>query len=670
MKLVDIPGVGPRLKERLVDHYGSEERALDAVMEGDIAGLLQVLSERQALSLLQAATAERYGATPGQFLATEEAERIYRALVGKIASHAHTEYARLKMGTVFPSDSIELIESNRRMAALAMDWAARLEGSEVIGLLRRIKPLREKAAGRAKGRAIVAGSLDSFQELKSRGLDRLIDIHLVESPRELFDIRSGYGHVCLTGGEIPSGDVEEAESLDDWYLVPEAVLSFFQENIDSLKAAAKASKLLEEALIPGFAEFASLEGLLSRLGQGNDSEAGRLEALLENLHKEVDDAVIWANSELKGRIEASSVTLAGMDILQVLGRGEGVRELFQVQMRGMFQEVLAEARDRTASRLDLLGQERVELDWVFASEVGFPLEIDRRALHQMEHRLRREIEASSLVERRELARALHDRKEEAERMVHEIMEFDFLHAIGSYAISHGMTLPEIVSEPSIGFLDGRNVSLEPAEPVSYSLGKTGLVEHEERVVILSGVNSGGKTTLLDLIAQIAILAQMGLPVPATKCRLSIFQELYYFSKSRGTLSAGAFETAMRKFSVVGNDSRKLVLADELEAITEPGASGRIIGSLLDELQRHDSVAVFVSHLAEEVTRFAETPVRVDGIEAEGLDKDNNLIVARSPRYDHLARSTPELILARLVRSTKGQEREFYQRLLDRFDKVA
>ncbi len=653
-----------------MDHYGSEEKALDAVMEGDIAGLLKVLSERQALSLLQAATAERYGARTGRILATEEAERIYRALVGKIASHAHTEYARLKMGTIFPSDSIELIDSNRRMAALAMDWAARLEGSDVIGLLRKIRPLREKAPGRAKGRAIVAGSLHAFQELKSRGLDRLIDIHLVESPRELFDIRSGYGHVCLAGGEIPAGDVEEAESLDDWYLVPEAVLSFFQENIESLKAAARASKLLEEAMIPGFAEFASLEGLLSRLGQGNKTETRRLEALLENLHKEVDDAVIWANSELKERIEASTVTLAGMDLLQVLGRGEGVRELFQVQMRGMFQEVLAEARDRTASRLDLLGPERVELDWVFASEVGFPLEIDRRALHQMEHRLRREIESSSLVESRKLARALHDRKEEAERMVHEIMEFDFLHAIGSYAISNGMTLPEIVSETSIGFLDGRNVSLEAAEPVSYSLGKTGLVEHEERVVILSGVNSGGKTTLLDLIAQIAILAQMGLAVPASKCRLSIFQELYYFSKSRGTLSAGAFETAMRKFSVVGNDSRKLVLADELEAITEPGASGRIIGSLLDELQRHDSVAVFVSHLAEEVTRFAETPVRVDGIEAEGLDKDNNLIVARSPRYDHLARSTPELILARLVRSTKGREQEFYQRLLDRFDKVA
>jgi dsDNA-specific endonuclease/ATPase MutS2 len=123
---------------------------------------------------------------------------------------------------------------------------------------------------------------------------------------------------------------------------------------------------------------------------------------------------------------------------------------------------------------------------------------------------------------------------------------------------------------------------------------------------------------------------------------------------------------MRKFAVVENDRKKLVLADELEAITEPGASARIIACMLDDLQRLGSVSVFVSHLAEDIRRFAETPVRVDGIEASGLDENNNLIVSRSPRYNHLARSTPELILDRLVRTTAGSEREFYARLLAKF----
>jgi dsDNA-specific endonuclease/ATPase MutS2 len=118
--------------------------------------------------------------------------------------------------------------------------------------------------------------------------------------------------------------------------------------------------------------------------------------------------------------------------------------------------------------------------------------------------------------------------------------------------------------------------------------------------------------------------------------------------------------------VVENQKRKLVLADELESITEPGASARIIACMLDELNLRESVAVFVSHLAEEVLRYAKTPVRVDGIEASGLDEENRLMVNRSPRYNFLARSTPELILDRLVRSSDGPEKEFYARLLAKF----
>ncbi|MHC1630737.1 MAG: P-loop NTPase family protein [Methanotrichaceae archaeon] len=173
--------------------------------------------------------------------------------------------------------------------------------------------------------------------------------------------------------------------------------------------------------------------------------------------------------------------------------------------------------------------------------------------------------------------------------------------------------------------------------------------------------------LLELMAQMVILAHMGMPVPAVSCKLSLFQEFYYFSKSKGTLGAGAFEATIRKFSVVANKRKKLVLADELEAITEPGASAKIIASLLDELARGESVAVFVSHLAEEVQRFVKTKVRIDGIESQGLDQKNSLIVDRNPRYNHLARSTPELIIDSLVRTTSGQEQMFYSRLLKKFE---
>ncbi|MBK7386166.1 MAG: hypothetical protein IPI63_05355 [Methanothrix sp.] len=50
MRLVDLPGVGPRLRERLKEHYGDEKKALQAVWEGDVPGLCRVLANARRCS--------------------------------------------------------------------------------------------------------------------------------------------------------------------------------------------------------------------------------------------------------------------------------------------------------------------------------------------------------------------------------------------------------------------------------------------------------------------------------------------------------------------------------------------------------------------------------------------------------------------------------------------
>ncbi|NYT02883.1 MAG: DNA mismatch repair protein MutS [Methanosarcinales archaeon] len=660
------------MRDRLVEHFGSEEGAVEALLGGEVAELTAVLSERQAVTLARWSRALQHGADPQEFLATEEAARVYEKILERMAGYTHTDYARLKMSTLFPTSSRELIEEFRTLAWSAREQVQRLEGCGMDRLLGAIRPLRHRSPTRIRDRVVAVTSSDLLRELKARGLDRTLDLQLVESRQELQDMVAGYSHVCLVGEDLDGGrdggsdQVERAESLEDWYLAPEAVLSYYQDNLKVLEPALQAAAILESRGFPTEKGLADLEKLIRRLGEGEDPEVRRIRGIMDLLTPCVDQETEWANAELKSRMEARSVTLAGADLLQAMGRGEGIKEIFAVQMRATFQGVLREARDRAASRLDLKGPEAVRLEEVFSSEMRYPLEINRQALHRLEQDLRQRLSSLTLKEKRSLARALLGHRERAARLVGFLLEFDFVYALGSFALQENLTMPRIVGTPALGIRGGRNLFLKDAKPVSYSLGETGLSEFKESVALLSGVNSGGKTSLLDLIAQVAILAQMGMPVPCEEAALSVFDQLYYFGKSRGTLSAGAFETAMKKFAVVENDLQKIVLADELEAITEPGASARIIACMLDELQQLGSVAVFVSHLAEEVRRFSTTAVRIDGIEAQGLDEDNNLVVNRTPRYHYLARSTPELILDRLVRTTSGQEREFYQRLLQRF----
>ncbi len=158
---------------------------------------------------------------------------------------------------------------------------------------------------------------------------------------------------------------------------------------------------------------------------------------------------------------------------------------------------------------------------------------------------------------------------------------------------------------------------------------------------------------------------MGLPVPADNVRLERFSELHYYAKTQGTLDAGAFESTLRDFRELADGaSNRLVLVDELESITEPGASAKIVAGILEALEDQSATAVFVSHLADEIREAADFSVAVDGIEAVGLE-DGELIVNRSPIKGRLARSTPELIVEKLADSD-GSESQFYHRLLQKF----
>ena len=48
----------------------------------------------------------------------------------------------------------------------------------------------------------------------------------------------------------------------------------------------------------------------------------------------------------------------------------------------------------------------------------------------------------------------------------------------------------------------------------------------ENIALLTGANSGGKTTLLETLTQISIMAQMGLPVSADKAEIKIVDEIH------------------------------------------------------------------------------------------------------------------------------------------------
>lgn len=160
---------------------------------------------------------------------------------------------------------------------------------------------------------------------------------------------------------------------------------------------------------------------------------------------------------------------------------------------------------------------------------------------------------------------------------------------------------------------------------------------------------------------------MGIGVCAKKAEIPKTDEIYYFTKQQ-SLNAGAFETFLRSFipSAVG-DKKKLILIDELESITELEAAIKIIIGFIELIQDKNNYAIIVTHMAPEILKQTQNiNIRVDGIEAQGLDENYNLIVDRNPKINYLAKSTPELILKRIYQKSDEPEKSIYKEILDKF----
>ena len=268
---------------------------------------------------------------------------------------------------------------------------------------------------------------------------------------------------------------------------------------------------------------------------------------------------------------------------------------------------------------------------------------------------------------------LEETSEDVDRTVETIENIALSISLARFAESYDLTEPRFRDEQVTGVVDARNLFLEAGgesvQPITYAVGDHALsvpgatVPPEgDRVTVLTGANSGGKTTLLETLCQVQLLAQMGLPVPAVRAEVSVVDSIV-FHRRHASFNAGVLESTLRSVVPPLTDSGKtLMLVDEFEAITEPGSAAELLHGLVTLTVDRGALGVFVTHLAEDLEPLPER-ARVDGIFAEGLTSELELEVDYQPRFETVGRSTPEFIVSRLVAGANDRgERAGYETL--------
>ncbi|MBS3075866.1 hypothetical protein J4429_05410 [Candidatus Pacearchaeota archaeon] len=245
--------------------------------------------------------------------------------------------------------------------------------------------------------------------------------------------------------------------------------------------------------------------------------------------------------------------------------------------------------------------------------------------------------------------------EKLERLSALMLAYDFMSGITEF-ISAGNNHDWPVFSDSFKIENAKNIFLDNPQPLRFYLND------EEKCSILTGANSGGKTTLIEHIIQIISLFNLGFPVQG-KVEIPVFSEVYYFAKNKGSASKGAFETLLIQMSKIKPGKQTLVLADEIEAVTEPGVAGKIIAATSQYFIEKNCFLVIATHLGYEIKKVLPKKARIDGIEAKGLDENNELIVDHNPVLGRLANSTPELIVEKMANAKLHEYFEYLNKWL-------
>jgi DNA mismatch repair protein MutS2 len=152
---------------------------------------------------------------------------------------------------------------------------------------------------------------------------------------------------------------------------------------------------------------------------------------------------------------------------------------------------------------------------------------------------------------------------------------------------------------------------------------------EARQVIISGPNTGGKTVTLKTTALLAMMAQAGLPVPATAAGFPVFTEFFADIGDAQSIEAAlstfsAHITNLDRLSRLAGD-RSLVLLDELGSSTDPEEGSALAVAIASHFLTARAWSLISTHHTSLKVYAANTPGVLNA--AAGVDE-----VTFAPNY--------------------------------------
>lgn len=201
-----------------------------------------------------------------------------------------------------------------------------------------------------------------------------------------------------------------------------------------------------------------------------------------------------------------------------------------------------------------------------------------------------------------------------------LARLDVLGTLAEVAAREGYVRPEVGEGMTLDIVGGRHPVVERMMPRDQFIPNDVTLTQDARMIILTGPNMAGKSTILRQIGLLVLMAQMGSFVPATRAVVGIADRVFTRVGASDNLVRGqsTFMVEMSETSAILHTAteRSLVLLDEIGRGTSTWDGVSIAWAVSEHLhERIGCKTVFATHY-HELTQLADELVAVRNYNVE------------------------------------------------------